>query len=231
MKNQNEKQVLIIVSIVALVAIGVMVMNVSTTFTGQATSALKLKTVSSSSCTDTDGGIDSYTLGKAGSYTDSCVDEDTVSEAYCDGKTAKTKNIDCKYNYCFDGECLTQSEAKAYEATICSDTDGGQDYFVGGTAAVGSTTASDYCLTATTEGYPAGYLYETYCSNNAVVHEIIDCKKHEALDCITTSGLGACRKIAGSTTGGGSSVGTGGSSGGVSGGSGSGASGGSLATD
>ncbi len=146
MKQNNPNQILVIVSIVALVAIGVMLMNISGTSTGQATSALKLS------------------------------------------KTASS----------------------------CSDSDGGKEHYIGGITTSGSTAEHDYCLTATTEGYPVGDLYETYCSASTVAHEIISCEEKYGANyhCTTVAGLGACRTTTStaSATSGGSSGSSGASS-------------------
>ncbi|MEK6867531.1 MAG: hypothetical protein AABX98_01785 [Nanoarchaeota archaeon] len=224
--SSNEKAVLLIVTIIGVLGVVALLFNaVSGDMTGQATSLLKIsKPAIKATCTDSDGMIDSYTLGKAGSYTDVCKDADTVTEAYCDGTSAKTKDLDCKFGYCLDGVCLTQSDAEAYEAELaaeaastCTDSDNGQDYFIGGIATVGAILERDYCLEKETEGYHPGYLYETYCENNLVTHEIINCEEHGGLDCTTTATGDACREQPRATTSGGSSTGGGSSGSGTSG--------------
>ena len=228
--SSNEKAVLLIVTVIGILGVVALLFNaVSGDMTGQATSSLKIsKPTLSKSCSDSDGGIDSYTLGKAGSYTDSCIDEDTLSEAYCDGTSAKKKDIDCKYNYCLDGVCLTESDAEDYEAELaaeaastCADTDGGIDYEEGGIVVLGSSAKTDYCLVVETEGYPPGYLYENYCSGNTMAHGIISCEAEfgSAYHCGRTSSGDACitYTVAGgtddgtvtTTTGGGGSTGSG----------------------
>lgn len=215
--KSNESILLIIVGAVALLAITVLLISAnSTDMTGQATSLLKFKKTTvpakslSTSCTDSDGGIDSYMTGTitgpdsngaVSSKTDICRSASAVSEWYCetDG-TIAYKPLDCKYGFCVDGECLTESEATAYAATQCSDSDGGQDYFIGGTATLGTTSETDYCLTETTEGYPAGYLYETSCSGNMIAHIIINCQDQGGLDCTTTASGDACRETTSAST-------------------------------
>ncbi len=75
--------------------------------------------------------------------------------------------------------------------TTCSDSDNGREYFDAGTATAKSTSETDYCLPEE-DGYPPGLLYEVYCSNNRVTHEIIVCMEHGGLGCETTTEGGQC---------------------------------------
>ena len=111
------------------------------------------------------------------------------------------------------GEAISSLKiSKKASSQSCTDSDGGQDYFVGGTAKVQSTSETDYCLEEETEGYPPGYLYETYCENNSVTHKIINCQEHGGLDCTKTASGDACREEPTTTSSSSSSVSVGGSS-------------------
>ena len=115
-------------------------------------------------CSDTDSGKKPLEKGTAtdssGSTMDSCVDEDTVKEAYCSGGEVKTENMDCpEGKYCDGGEC------KEYP---CTDSDGGKEPETAGTASKGDDSRDDSCVDGDT-------VKEYYCEDGEIEHENIGC--------------------------------------------------------
>lgn len=91
----------------------------------------------------------------------------------------------------------TTSAIKFSKKVSCTETDRGQDYGLGGIAISDSIRYIDYCLQTSTEGYPVGSLYEYYCSENLLMHEIISCQEEFGADyrCSSTSTGGACTTV------------------------------------
>lgn len=206
MEKQNEKQTLMIVTVVALVAIGVMLMNVSAEFTGQATSALKVRstakagvTSAAKACTDSDNGLDKFTIGTTkgpnpagvmGTREDSCHSYQEVSEWYCatDG-TAQYKPLDCPYGYttesgsyieCVSGKCLTQDEALRYSKN-CVDTDDGQQPYVKGS--ISGLAHSGVYIEGTDACRSSTEVSEWYCDENyEVQYTPMDCGEDICVD-------------------------------------------------
>jgi hypothetical protein len=92
-------------------------------------------------CTDSDGGIKEEVKGTATSegksYGDECADAKTVKEYYCEGGKTNSKEIVCAQGMsCVNGACVK---------TLCTDSDGGKDPAVKGTAKSGSVTQTDSC--------------------------------------------------------------------------------------
>jgi hypothetical protein len=101
-------------------------------------------------CNDTDNGVDlskkGTTSGISGDaryvYTDSC-DGSYVKEYYCSGTAWKSTLMICPDNkICENGVCITVTPISA-----CTDSDGGKNYEVLGTATAGDQAMSDHCLT------------------------------------------------------------------------------------
>lgn len=113
-------------------------------------------------CSDSDGGIDYFSFGKAGpgydnygnffSYIeDKCMSSTVVSDAYCINSThIGTITKTCSWG-CSSGVCN--------EAPVCTDTDGGDKPLTKGTVSVTGTNLTDYCSTDGTS------LAEYYCAS------------------------------------------------------------------
>ena len=119
-------------------------------------------------CSDTDGGEKPLEAGTAtdasGSIADECKDETTVTEAYCDMDTAKTKDIDCPTGkHCVDGACID------FE---CTETDDGNDPAEAGTTTKGDMSKEDECLDPET-------LREYYCDDGAIASDEVECEDDE----------------------------------------------------
>ncbi len=124
-------------------------------------------------CLDSDGQ-DYYTRGNVtmswsnGTYIQIYYDIkclfDGIIEYYCDGSNLKNETYICPYG-CGNGICLRPS------TTACTDTDGGVNYYVNGTASYRSINYSDYCLDSTTLleyscDVDGKYTYQSYgCQN------------------------------------------------------------------
>lgn len=140
------------------------------------------------SCTDTDGynvhvkgKVYGYENGVYYKHWDFCNFTDVI-EYYCDGNSYDFEVFDCTINGtdCYDGACVFESTAEG-----CSDSDGGKNYYVKGTATDGSTSLSDHCN-------PDGTLTEKYCSGDEIKWHSYDCPG----ECIN----GACIKLVGIET-------------------------------
>lgn len=108
-------------------------------------------------CTDSDGKSTSTKgTAKVGSQssTDSCADSASVTEYFCDNDALKSEKIACAAGYnCQDGRCIK---------SVCSDSDGGKNTQVKGTATIGSTNQTDSCYSGTT-------LLERYCASESTI--------------------------------------------------------------
>jgi len=102
-------------------------------------------------CVDSDGGLNYYIKGQVtgpgggGIITenDICVNSSLLLEQHCIGDLATVRDYYCP-NGCNNGRCIEGSNA-----TTCSDTDGGINYYVKGSisGSVGSGAGyEDYCL-------------------------------------------------------------------------------------
>ncbi|MFH0862488.1 MAG: hypothetical protein V1875_05590 [Candidatus Altiarchaeota archaeon] len=105
-------------------------------------------------CTDSDGGIDIYTYGwttvNGQKYYDYCSGS-TIYEAACvlDGKSSFFQYQECQYG-CQDGACLREQPTTTTTLSkICTDSDGGKNYYLKGTTCQGTSCESDLCLTQT----------------------------------------------------------------------------------
>ncbi len=136
-------------------------------------------------CTDTDGGYEEYIKGKVTSCAesdcveviDTCADSrynNILIEYYCFFNRSVSTNHTCYYG-CEDGACLTYSQISTTTVLIttiptqkiCTDSDGGLDYYVKGCVssyfktgyAGGGGGGCDRCLNSST-------LSEQYCDEN-----------------------------------------------------------------
>jgi hypothetical protein len=113
-------------------------------------------TIPKSKCTDTDGGEDYFVKGKCtgnkGAFDDGCFNSTFLREAIC-GRN----HPDCTFlgkncpNGCQDGACV--------KAQKCTDTDGGEDYFVKGKCTGNKGAFDDGCFNST-------FLREAICGRN-----------------------------------------------------------------
>lgn len=120
-------------------------------------------------CVDTDSGDDIYTRGtvNAGTIisstvsTDSCADNSSVREYYCDGNRSASRIESCPSRFsCVNGAC---------SLVLCNDTDGGQSPNVLGTATDSGGSHTDFCASASSVG-------EYYCSGGVAQSATLDCQ-------------------------------------------------------
>jgi hypothetical protein len=95
----------------------------------------------SAPCTDSDGGINEDTKGSVTSgdktMSDECANAGSVKEYYCESGNPNSKDINCGAGMgCVNGACVK---------TLCTDSDGGKDPAVKGTAKSGSDSQTDSC--------------------------------------------------------------------------------------
>ena len=125
-------------------------------------------------CSETDGGRDYDTRGvttgtRFGSpqtvWTDNCPTSVILSEYYCSENMVEAVSYTCS-NGCKDGACLPESAGEeAEEEIMCTDSDGGKNYYVKGTVNIGPNT--DKCVDSSTlsekfctpEGFVAATVY------------------------------------------------------------------------
>ena len=125
----------------------------------------------SSSCTDSDGGGNTIVNGTVYginsitneyySYSDYCAEENTytptqVNEYYCAGGSSTSSMGSCIYG-CKSGACNSLPTR-----IDCTDSDGGINYSVKGTASTGITLGSDFCVSPS-------ILKEVYCYNQTTI--------------------------------------------------------------
>ncbi|TFG35590.1 MAG: peptidoglycan-binding protein [Parcubacteria group bacterium] len=141
----------------------------------------------SSDCVDSDKGIDQYVYGKVvektyASYYDTC-EGNQLKEWYCSDSGKSYKYIDCPFG-CVDGVCKKSTGNSTSTKVVCSDSDGGKDYYIAGKVGHGDGFLINYdvCIDNNTikenccgSGY---YNYEFYtcprgCQNNACIKENI----------------------------------------------------------
>jgi len=97
-------------------------------------------------CNDSDGGNDIYTAGTASdatkNYSDYCPSKSSIVEYYCDSsKMVQNTTTSCSSGYgCFQGRC----------EYLCTDSDGGYNTSVKGTAKKGTASYTDYCIDSST---------------------------------------------------------------------------------
>lgn len=119
-------------------------------------------------CSDTDGGKDIFTAGtvtdRGARLGDSCVNDATVEERFCESNTAKTESLPCPAGYaCSSGKCAV---------VPCTDTDGGAKEETYGTASAGGQSRNDTCADGTT-------VREAYCEGGQALTRDIACGSNE----------------------------------------------------
>jgi len=110
-------------------------------------------------CNDTDGGIIPFYFGivttQDGSFDDTCMDNSTLEEYYCENDLKLLANVACN-NGCLNGVCLNESAGG--NQNFCNDTDGGLEYYDFGIVTTESNSFNDTCY--------GDSLQEYYCLNN-----------------------------------------------------------------
>ena len=152
------------------------------------------KCVESTSCTDTDGGINYKTKGivttsyngNPSQWQDGCKNELEIGEYYCLNNWVASIGINCKEKYgdgwaCRDGSCQENKKT-------CTDSDLGKDYKTAGSVTTNfngkQSTWQDLCKSETE-------VNEAYCSDNWIAWTSYDCKSYGS-DYICTNN--ACQK-------------------------------------
>jgi hypothetical protein len=115
------------------------------------------------SCADSDGGINEDEKGSVTAdgktMSDECAGASAVKEFFCENGNPSSKEINCgSGKSCVGGACVK---------TLCSDSDGGKDPAVKGTAKSGSITQTDSC--------DGNTLTEYYCEGDQVKSEKGQC--------------------------------------------------------
>ncbi len=105
----------------------------------------------------------------AGTYEDKCTDstanEHRIKEYYCSQNSCKFQYSKCEesgFSGCSNGACVQ------VQNQTCTDSDGGKNYYVKGTATAGSQSLSDHC----NDKYS---LTEKFCSGNEIKWETYNC--------------------------------------------------------
>jgi hypothetical protein len=114
-------------------------------------------------CEDSDGGQHSGTRGTAtdrfGDHMDYCASNTAVTEYYCSGTLAQSTTLNCESGQiCSEGRCV---------ADRCTETDGGWDVYIAGSATRGGTSMPDYCA--------GSLLTEYYCNLDTISWGLFDC--------------------------------------------------------
>ena len=160
-------------------------------------------------CSDSDGGLNSYVKGTAkginGEKTDSCLGVKTLMEWYCKRDSIVSSLQACPKG-CVDGACIGLASMVVTSTTLrtmtmngtlltttttlktsskCSDSDGGLNSYVKGTAKGINGEKTDSCL-------GVKKLMEWYCRKDTVVYTLYAC----SLGCID----GACKSNETTTT-------------------------------
>lgn len=122
------------------------------------------------SCYDSDEGKVASVAGSIrygnDEYSDTCLDEGTVKEYYCDGGISE-EEISCSSTQeCKNGRCV--------EVAQCSDSDQGIDEYIKGTVTYGTAVYTDSCLSY-------NVVYEYYCEGGEAKQKQIVCP--EGMDC------------------------------------------------
>ncbi len=143
-------------------------------------------------CTDSDNGINQYVKGEALSRNelndfklsknpDTCIDENTLQEAYCIGIYSSIKQVDCQKG-CKDDVCLGEPEFEQESLIDCIDSDTGRNYYVKGTVRSGlGKKVIDRCNSA-------HELIEYFCRNDPS----FDAETHR---CVHGCKDGACLRL------------------------------------
>ncbi len=122
-------------------------------------------TVVSQNCADSDNGKNALEYGTTSkgteSFSDSCnPTTNSVFEYYCANNAITSESVPCPAGTeCNGGKC---------GEVLCSDTDGGQDTSVKGTAKKGAESSTDNCSSTSN-------VLEYYCSNNQILSKVLAC--------------------------------------------------------
>jgi hypothetical protein len=141
-------------------------------------------------CNDSDGGKDYFTKGtmrsKYSSDVDFCINSIRLSEYFCNGDFGSGVGYNCPAG-CSNGACIatTNSENSTVsdsivKTSVCTDSDGGKDYYNSGIVDSIQGSNSDNCITKNT-------LLEYFCdgeSFSAITY-----------DCLYGCESGACSRI------------------------------------
>ncbi len=128
-------------------------------------------------CKETDNGDDPQHKGTVSvngkTYEDHCVVPNTLThmanpyliEYYCENGNVKNKTYECDYG-CENGVCLEEPN------NLCSDTDGGKNYYEIGTVS-GKVNGDSFSFTdeCVEDEYGYTYLREYYCEGNTYKYE------------------------------------------------------------
>lgn len=126
-------------------------------------------------CTDSDNGLNYNVAGVCTSlsngstnsslltYNDVCTTGTQLKEFYCSGNSLSGTCTSSLYTcgagqVCSNGACVKENNT-----ITCTDSDGGINYNVKGTATKGTESKTDVCLPL-----PMNYLGEYYCLNNSI---------------------------------------------------------------
>jgi len=113
---------------------------------------------------------------------DSCIDEQTRLEFYCESGEIMNKTELCSSDtYCYNGVCRA----------ICQDNDEGENYFVASSASEKTEVFADYCMDENT-------LIEYYCSGNVLLESSQNCDYCLEGRCVKPSDI-KCKEYAKST--------------------------------
>jgi hypothetical protein len=118
-----------------------------------------------SPCSESDDGMDPDMKGTStagsDSSTDSCEEDGSLNEYYCEGGKVQLKTVDCPTGQkCIDGACTEQ---------YCSDSDDGEDIYEAGTTSKGNDSSSDICS-------GSNAIKEYYCSSdNRIMSKVLSC--------------------------------------------------------
>ncbi|MBD3210875.1 hypothetical protein GF318_05850, partial [Candidatus Micrarchaeota archaeon] len=117
-------------------------------------------------CEDSDGGIEPGEKGTATSAseegTDSCEQNGSLKEYYCDGEDLAFKYIECQEEeHCVDGACIEYQ---------CEDSDGGKEKTEKGTTTYMEESGTDVCYNSTA-------VTEYFCENNQIASEDLACSQ------------------------------------------------------
>jgi hypothetical protein len=167
-------------------------------------------TIPTTTCTDSDSGLDYYTKGcvkvcypnKGGTCVttcDFCISDGkgSLNERYCGSDNETMQVVYQCPNGCSDGACLKEGVTTTLPYT-CIDSDGGYDIYVSGKATGVFWTDTkkevreyfDYCLSYS-GGPKNGILNEVYCEDGLVKAKTVYCD----YGCVGGAYEGACSKL------------------------------------
>ncbi len=124
----------------------------------------------SARCTDEDNGTNTSVraevvafvgINKVADNYDSCTDDATLHEYFCDGDNSSASiDLPCGSGFkCLTGRCVKSA---------CSETDGGIDIYVKGTATSSNQTKTDFCTTDNS-------VREYHCVADDIVYDSFNC--------------------------------------------------------